>query len=224
MYVLRELLNSGLVRRIRSRVRDHRDINGYRTRQWRTLVPESWRNRAFRANEERASGQSVVEVLPAHDGETISSHKAQHKLEQQMNQVRYQRYVASLDQLPEEAGPSGSNDVFGGIETIDLTTARQRSLSGRGAVACLMARPEDSARIMPASEFVSMGRHFLEMEEPLAVRYPSAKRRIVNTRHARTCHRAGAQVNEHHPLVYALSRTFKRLSICLLYTSPSPRD
>ena len=83
------------------------------------VVPESWRNRAFRANEERASWQSDAEVLPAHDGETISSHKAQHKLGQQVNRVRYQRYVVSLDQLPEEAGTSGSNDVLGGIETRD---------------------------------------------------------------------------------------------------------
>ena len=81
------------------------------------VVPKSWRNRTFRANEERASWQSGVEVLPAHEGETISSHKAQ-----QVNRVRYQRYVASLDQLPEEAGPSDSNDVFG--------ESRQRSCQG----------------------------------------------------------------------------------------------
>ena len=54
-----------------------------------------------------------MEVLLAHDGETISSHKAQHKLGQQVNRARHQRYVASLDQLPEEAGPPGSNDVRG---------------------------------------------------------------------------------------------------------------
>ena len=46
-----------------------------------------------------------MEVLPAHEGETISSHKAQNKLGKQVNRVRYQRYVASLDQLPEEEGP-----------------------------------------------------------------------------------------------------------------------
>ena len=61
---------------------------GYQRRLWRTyVVPESWRNRAFRVNEDRASWQSDVEVLPAHDGETISSHKAQHKLGQQVNRV-----------------------------------------------------------------------------------------------------------------------------------------
>ena len=122
------------------------------------VVPESWRNRAFRVNEERTSWQSDVEVLPAHDGETIGSHKAWHKLRQQVNRVRYQRYVASLDQLPEEAGPSGSNDVFGGVETRDLAKARQRGISGPGAVACLRARLVDPARIIPASEFVSIGR------------------------------------------------------------------
>ena len=117
---------------------------GYQRRLWRTyVVPESWRNRAFRANEGTASGQSDVEVLPERDGETIISHKAQLKRGQQVNRVRYQRYVSSLDELPDEAGPSGSNDVFGGFETRDIAKARQRSLSGPGAAACLRARPVD---------------------------------------------------------------------------------
>ena len=156
--------------------------------------PESWRNRAFRANEERASWLSDVEVLPAHDGETTSSHKAQHNLGEQVNRGRYQRYVASLDQLPEEAGPSGSNGVFGGIETRDLAKTRQRSLSGPGAVACLRAKPVDPTRIIPASEFVSIERRFLGMEGLLAARCPCCKVTDVNTRHARTWHRASAQV------------------------------
>ena len=95
--VRRELPNSDLVRRIWSSVRDLRDIHGVSEEAMANVVPESWWNRAFPANEERVSWQSDVEVLPAHDGETISSHKAQHKLERQVNRVRYQRYVASLD-------------------------------------------------------------------------------------------------------------------------------
>ena len=134
-------------------------------------------------------------------------------LGQHVTRVRYQRYVASLDQLPEEAGPSGSNDVFGGIETRDLAKARQRSLSGPGAVACLRARPVDPARIIPASEFVSIGWRFLGMEEPLAARCPCCEATDVNTRHTRTCHRAGAQVTQHQPLAHSLFRTFKRLFI-----------
>ena len=180
------------------------------------VAPESWRNRAFRANEEGGSGQYDVEVLPAHDALTISSHKAQHKLVQQVNRVRYQRYIASLDQLPEVAGPSDGNDVSGGIETRGLARARQRSLWGPGAVACLRARPEDTARILPASAIVSMGRRFLGMEEPIAAESLCCESTDVTdatTRHARTCHRAGAQVNQHQLLVHALSRTFKRLFI-----------
>ena len=70
-------------------------------------VPENWRDRAFRAGEQCASGQSVADVLPAHDAETISSSKAQHRLGKLVNRVRYERYVASLDQLPEtRRGPS----------------------------------------------------------------------------------------------------------------------
>ena len=35
----------------------------------------------------------------------------------------------------------------------------------------------------------------------------------ANTWHARLCHRSGAQVNQHQPLVHALSRTLNRMSI-----------
>ena len=86
--VRRELLNSDLVRRIWSSVRDLRDINGESEEAMANMVPESWRNRAFRANMEGGSGYDV-EVLPGHDAQTISSHKAQHKLGQQINRVRY---------------------------------------------------------------------------------------------------------------------------------------
>ena len=188
------------------------------------VVPESWRNRGFRANEERASSQSGREVFPAHDGETISSHKAQHKLGQQVNRVRFQRYVASLDQLPEVAGPSGWKDLFGGIETSlrDLAKTRQRNLSGPGAVACSRARPVDPARIIPASAFVSIGRRLLGMAEPLAARCLCREATDVNTRHARTCHRAGAQVNQHQPPVHALLRTFSGCPSVIMWKTEPP--
>ena len=40
------------------------------------IVPESWQDRAFRAGEQGASAQSVADVVPAHDAETIRSSKA----------------------------------------------------------------------------------------------------------------------------------------------------
>ena len=71
----------------------------------------------------------------------------------------------------------------------------------------------DPPRIIPASEFVFIGRCFPGMEETLAARCACCEATDANTHHARTCDRAGAQVNQHQPLVHALSRTFKRLSI-----------
>lgn len=76
-----------------------------------------------------------MEVLPAHDSETINSHKVQYKLRQQVNRVRYQRCVVSLDQLPESARPPDTKDELGGVETRDLAKVRQLHLSGVGAVA-----------------------------------------------------------------------------------------
>ena len=35
----------------------------------------------------------------------------------------------------------------------------------------------------------------------------------VNTRHARLCHRSGAEVNQHQPLVHATSRFLKRIPV-----------
>ena len=57
------------------------------------IVPESWRDRAFRAGEQDASGQLTAEVLPAHDAETTSSSKAHYGLGKVVNRVRCERYV-----------------------------------------------------------------------------------------------------------------------------------
>ena len=177
------------------------------------VVPESWRNRAFRAGEQGTSGQSVADVLPAHDAETSSSSQAQHGLGKLVNQVRYERYVALLDQLPETRPQRETGDSQGENETRGLAKTGQWSQSGSGATAFLRARPVDSARTIPASEFVTVGKRCMELEEFLAARCPCCDEVEVNTRHARLCHRPGAQVNQHHPLVHALSRTLKSMPI-----------
>ena len=106
------------------------------------------------------------------------------------------------------------NECRGEKETRDLTKARQRSISGSGATAFLRARPVDSARTIPASEFVTAGKRFLGVEEFLAARCPCCGEAEVNTRHARLCHRSGAQVNLHQPLsARGLSRTLESMSI-----------
>ena len=73
--IRRELPDSDLVRRIWNSVRDLRDVHWVSKEAMANIVPESWRDRAFRAGEQGASGQSIADVLPAHDVETISSSK-----------------------------------------------------------------------------------------------------------------------------------------------------
>ena len=157
-----------------------------------SIEPESWRDRAFRAGEQGASGQLIVDILPAHDAESTSSNKAQYKLGKLVNRVRYDRYVVSLEQLPETSSPRGTGDPHGEKETRGFAKARQISQSGPDANAFLRARPVDSSRVMQASEFVSAGRRFLGREEFLATRCPCCGATDANTRHALLCHRSGA--------------------------------
>ena len=152
-------------------------------------------------------------MLPAHDAETIKSSKAQHRLGKLGNRVHYERYVSSLDQLPETRPQRDTSESQGEKEIRDLTKARQRSQSGSGATAFLRARPVDSTRTIPASEFVTAGKRFLGIEGFLAARCPCCGEAKGNTRHERLCHRSGAQVNQHQALVHALFRTRKSMSI-----------
>ena len=51
------------------------------------------------------------------------------------------------------------------------------------------------------------------LDEHVAVRWPCCDAVNVDTRHARTCPGAGAQVNQHQPLLHLISRTLKRLGV-----------
>ena len=51
------------------------------------------------------------------------------------------------------------------------------------------------------------------IEEHVATRYPSCDATGVDTRHTRICPRAGAKVSQHQSLLYAISRTLKRLEV-----------
>ena len=177
-----------------------------------SIVPENWRDKACRAGEQDTSGQSVAQVLPAHDSRTISSSKAQHKLGKLVIGVRHERYVASLDQLLETTPQRATGDSQGEKETRGSAKARERSQSGPGATAFFGARPVDSATIIPASVFVTMGRRLLGIERFL----PLCDAAEANTRDARLRrHRSGVLEKRHQPQVHTLSRTFKSRSIRL---------
>ena len=151
--------------------------------------------------------------IPICKNDSYELHETQQKLGKLVNQGRHAAHTAMLDQLPETSRPQGPGDPLGRCETKALAKARYRSLKGAGATACLRARPTDSLQVIPAAEFVGMGRRFLRIEEDVAVRCPCCNAINVDTRHARICPRAGAQVNQHQPLLHAISRTLKRLGI-----------
>ena len=71
----------------------------------------------------------------------------------------------------------------------------------------------DAQRVIPAQEFLYAGRRHLGIEEHLAATCPACGATDANTRHARLCHRAGAQVNQHQALVHATSRFLNRMSV-----------
>ena len=177
---------------------------------------------SLRAGEQRASGQSIAYILSPHDAGSTSLNKAQYRLGKLINQVRYDRYVASLEQLPETSPPRGTGHPHGEEEARGFARARQRSQSGPRATAFLRARPVDSSRVFPPSEFVSAVGRFLGREEFLVTTCPCCGATDANTRHARLCHRSGVQVNQHQPLVHALSRTHKRMSIRHQIASGAP--
>ena len=62
----------------------------------------------------------------------------------------------------------------------------------------------------------------LPRDRNVAVRCPRCNEINVDTRHARICPRAGAQVNQHQPLLHAISRTLKRLGILHQVESGEP--
>ena len=115
--------------------------------------------------------------------------------------------------MPKTARPPRSDDPFGGREAKAFAKARYRSLQGVGATSCLRARPTHSLSVIPAAEFVDIGRCFMEVEECMPVRCPCCDAVDEDTRHARICPRAVEQVNQHQPLLHAIFRTLKRLEI-----------
>ena len=125
--VRRMLPDSDLVRGIWSSIRDLGDVHGVLEEAMANTMPKIWRGRVFRAGDQHASGQSVSGVLLAHNAETISSSKAQHRLGKLVDRVRFEKYVASLDQLPETTPQRGTGDPQGEKEMRGLAKVRQRN-------------------------------------------------------------------------------------------------
>ena len=170
-----------------------RDDGGF-TEEMGEVVPRGWKDRAFRPEEVSASG-NWIEKCWRHTTPRSPTPTKPRKTRKQVNRVRYDRYLTSLDGLPTHARPPEEVGPFEEIEPRECAKARQRSQSGPGATAWLRARPVDAQCVIPAQGFLYAGRRHMEIEEHLTVTCPACGAADANTRHARLCHRAGAQVN-----------------------------
>ena len=63
--------------------------------------------------------------LAAHDGESTTPRKAQHKLGKVVNKIKLENFMESLEHLSEEEIRPTQDDPFGGSETKDMALARE---------------------------------------------------------------------------------------------------
>lgn len=118
------------------------------------MLPPSWVVWALEPQEENGRRQPTVEELAAHDGESTTTRKAQHKLGKVVNKIQLQKFMESLEHLPEEAVPPTIDDPLGGSEAKDMALARVRNSQEPGGHAFFRVAPTDRAREMPPNEFV----------------------------------------------------------------------
>ena len=176
------------------------------------IVPESWLEWGLGAEGDLPPRPPEVDMLAAHDAVTTNSRKPQQKVGKLVNQGRHAAHAALLEELPETARPPRQGHPMGGTETKAFPKARYRSLQGAGATACFRARPTDLPHVIPAAEFVGMGRRFMGIGEHVAVRCPCSNALDVDTRRAHLPQSRGA--GETAPAaVHAMSRTLKRRGI-----------
>ena len=67
------------------------------------VVPPSWVEWALEQSGETGRRKPTVAELAAHDGESTTPRKAQHKLGKAVNKKQLERFMESLEQLPQKA-------------------------------------------------------------------------------------------------------------------------
>lgn len=104
-----------------------------------------------------------------------------------------------------------------------MVNAWHRSLSDQGAAACLRARSTDPLRSLSASEFVALGRRFLEITKYIAATCSCCKAMKVKTRYANSSYpRTGTQVGQHSPPIHTLSPIITWLPVSYQVGSGEP--
>jgi len=214
--VKNRLPGTNLVHRIGDSIRHIHHTFDLSENVLKNIIPPSWVSWSLEPHPGGTPRNPTIVELAAHDGETTTSRKAQHKIGKILSGVNHKRFIESLDNLPSEPRPPSPTDPFSGIESKEQAQARVRSSRGQGAHAWVRAMPTDQSRVIPSPEHILACRRAIGIEEYLANGCPRCHPRghsPINTQHARTCPRDGQQVNQHEPLKRALSSVLNSLSI-----------
>ena len=144
-----KLPETALVERMGDAIKELHLEHGVSEEGLQGVLPPSWVAWALDPPGENGRRQPTVAELAAHDGESTTPRKAQHKLGKVVNQIKLDNFMESLEHLPEEEIPPTQDDPFGGSETKDMALARVRSSQGPGAHAFFRAAPTDPSTSDP---------------------------------------------------------------------------
>ena len=156
--VKRGLPESSIIAQLGGSLREVRDAWGVTKKAMPGIVSEYIVEWGLGAEGDLVPRPPEADMLASHDAVTTNSRKAQHMLGKLVKQGRHAARNASLEELPDTPRPPRPDDPLGGDETKAFAKARYSSLRGAGVTAFLRVRPTDSLRVIPAAEFVSMGR------------------------------------------------------------------
>lgn len=175
-------------------------------------VASFWTYGEFRPEEINARGKSDREVLAPRHANTVKSHKDQQKQGIQVKRVCYDRCAPAGGGRPswEEREPR----MRKGQATEPVRASSFRVvISEAGGRFCSSCQPRSSS---------TQGGDIWGSRISYRRRVPACGAAGANTRHARLCHRAGAQVEPNQPLVHAASRFLRLMSVRNQADSVSP--
>ncbi|CAB1113571.1 unnamed protein product [Ectocarpus sp. CCAP 1310/34] len=94
-----------LVERMGDAIKELNQEHGVSVEILKGILPPSWVEWALEPPGETGKRQPTVAELAAHDGESTTPRKAQHKLGKAVNTIQLEKFMESLEHLPQEAVP-----------------------------------------------------------------------------------------------------------------------
>lgn len=151
-----------------------------------------------------------VDVLGGREAAATRVRQLQAELSTLVTCACFDAFATSLGALPGGGWTGGVGGPHGGVECRRMARARHQSIRPT----YIRGQPFDSQRVVPPSESMAMGRHFLrEMGPHLATESPCSGAGAVDKRQAHIRPWVRAQVSQHQPLTHTPWRVVQYLTI-----------